>query len=463
MTTDPVMHSTSKRNVSEFFEKDLPAYASYDNMRKICSYIDGMKISMRKIVFTLLEKYPGKDKVKTETVANVCAAFTNYLHGAANLGGVIDTCAQSFVGSNAYPLFDGNSGGFGTRINPTCAANRYTKIAINPLVKTLLNDADSEIIGRQFFEGTYIEPQFFVPTFPILFLNGSHGMSTGFSHDIYPRNPDEIISYIKKRLNGTEHPRMDLLPWFRGHTGKVAYNKELDRNESFGVVVKNNMTSYTITELPIGMEYQKYVEILDKFIDDGIIQDYYDKCDTTTDKILFELKTTREFTRKHESERSVYEALKLIKSLPETLCCIDENNRVREFKSVNEILDAFIDIRLKYYDKRKAWLLSTMKDKLDVLSSKYLFVKGIVEETIVVNKKKKEEIIAQLEKIPKIIKVKDSYQYLLDMPIHSLSREKLDELKEQIENIKAEIQKTKGTSIADMWTNDLHDLKKEMK
>ena len=159
----------------------------------------------------------------------------------------------------------------------------------------------------------------------------------------------------------------------------------------------------------------------------------------------------------------MYEALKLIKSLPETLCCIDENNRVREFKSVNEILDAFIDIRLKYYDKRKAWLLSTMKDKLDVLSSKYLFVKGIVEETIVVNKKKKDEIIAQLEKIPKIIKVKDSYQYLLDMPIHSLSREKLDELKEQIENVKAEIQKTKGTSIADMWTNDLHDLKKEMK
>ena len=460
MTTDPAMHSTSKRNVSEFFEKDLPAYASYDNMRKICSYIDGMKISMRKIVFTLLEKYPGKDKVKTETVANVCAAFTNYLHGAANLGGVIDTCAQSFVGSNAYPLFDGNSGGFGTRINPTCAANRYTKIAINPLVKTLLNDADSEIIGRQFFEGTYIEPQFFVPTFPILFLNGSHGMSTGFSHDIYPRNPDEIISYIKKRLNGTEHPRMDLLPWFRGHTGKVAYNKELDRNESFGVVVKNNMTSYTITELPIGMEYQKYVEILDKFIDDGIIQDYYDKCDTTTDKILFELKTTREFTRKHESERSVYEALKLIKSLPETLCCIDENNRVREFKSVNEILDAFIDIRLKYYNLRKDYLLKSLEDSFKKLSSRYLFFFGIIKNQIIISNKKKIDIEHQLEKFPKIVKINGNYDYLLDCALYSITFEKLEDLKKQISLVKDKITDIKQTSIEKMWISDLQELKK---
>jgi DNA gyrase/topoisomerase IV subunit A len=85
---------------------------------------------MRKILYTLLKKYPNKkEKIKTETIANICAAFTNYLHGAANLGGVCDTMAQSFVSANNYPLIEGNSGGFGTRINPTCAANRYTKIA----------------------------------------------------------------------------------------------------------------------------------------------------------------------------------------------------------------------------------------------------------------------------------------------------------------------------------------------
>lgn len=70
-------------NVADFFKTDVPAYGAYDLTRKCCSYIDGMKISMRKIVYTLLDKYSNsKDKIKTETLANFCAAHTNYLHGA---------------------------------------------------------------------------------------------------------------------------------------------------------------------------------------------------------------------------------------------------------------------------------------------------------------------------------------------------------------------------------------------
>ena len=140
-------------NVKEFFKTDLPAYAAYDNARKIASYIDGQKISMRKILYTLLKKYPGKEKIKTETLANVCAAFTNYLHGAANLCGVCNTMAQNFVGANNYATLNGNTGGFGTRYDNNCAAPRYTKVALSEIFKKLLNENDEEIVGRQFFEG----------------------------------------------------------------------------------------------------------------------------------------------------------------------------------------------------------------------------------------------------------------------------------------------------------------------
>jgi len=406
-----------------------------------------------------MKKYNNKEKTKTETVANVTAAFTNYLHGSANICGVCDTMTQNFVGANNYPLLQGNSGGFGNRNNPECAAPRYTKIALSDIIKKLINDNDETIVGRQFFEGDYIEPQFFVPVFPILFLNGSHGLSTGFSQDIWPRNPVEVIEYIKKRLGGTEHPRMDLLPWFKGHLGKVEYNKELDRNESFGVIAKNNMTSYTITELPIGIEIKKYAEFLDKLCENGTIQDYDNHCSTKSDTIRFELKTTREFTKKHEG-RKLYETFHLVKSLPETLCCIDENNRVREFKSVQEILDAFVDIRLKYYDKRKTWLLNTIKHDLEVLVSKYVFIKAVVDKKIIVSNKKKDDIIKQIEKLDKVIKVDGSYEYLLKMPIYQLTFEKLEELKKQIQDNKDLFKTTKETTIQTMWTNDLHELKK---
>ena len=446
-------------SISEFFDSDLPAYAAYDNVRKIAQVWDGMKISMRKIIFTLQNKYP-RDFVKTETLANVCAAFTNYLHGAANLGGVCDTMAQSFVGANNYPLITGNSGGFGTRIRPVCSANRYTRVSLSEITKHLFLDADNKILEQQFFEGDYIEPKYFMPIFPVLFLNGSTGMSTAYAHNIFPRDPNEVISYIKKKLAGTERPRLELAPWFRGFNGSVRKNEESGFYECVGVIERNNTTSYTIKELPIGMEYSKYIEHLDKLCDDKIIVDYDDKCDTKKDNILFEIKTTREFTRKHEDVESLNKVFKLVKSLPENFTCIDENNRAKTFETVQDILDNFIDIRLKFYQKRKDYLLKTMVDKLTQLASKYYFIKAVVDEVIIVSKKTKKDVIAQIEKIEKIKPINGSYEPLLAMQISSLTKEKMEELKKLIEDGKDEYKKTKETSIQEMWLADLKELQK---
>ena len=92
-----------------------------------------------------------------------------------------------------------------------------------------------------------------------------------------------------------------------------------------------------------------------------------------------------------------------------------------------------------------------------------MFVKGVTEDTIKVNKKKKDEIIAQLEKIDKIVKVNDSYDYLLAMQISSLTKEKMEELKKQIEDSKEEWKKIKSTTTEAMWIDDLSDLKKVLK
>ena len=448
----------NKRDLTDYYEKDVPAYASYDNLRKICG-IDGLKLSQRKLIYAAFKRCYNS-WLKTDTMCAQTQIDTNYIHGAANLEVVIDNMVANYVGANNYPLLIGNSGGFGCRISPRPSAGRYTRIHLADIAKKLFLEIDNEILEKQVFEGDEIEPKFFVPIFPVMFLNGASGMSTGFSNEILPRNPAEVIEYIKKKLAGTERPRMQLLPWFKGHLGKVEFNKELNRNESFGVVTRNNTTSYTITELPIGTEYQKYVEFLDKLCDNGTIVDYDDKCDPKTDKILFNIKTTREFTKKHTDERKLYDAFHLIKSLPEVLCCIDENNRVKEFNSIQDILDMFINIRLKFYDKRKKYILESLKSKISELVSKYTFVLGIVKKTIVVSNKKKDDIIKQIDPIDKIIKIDGSYDYLLRMPIHALTTEKLAELKQQIIDTKAEFDKVKATTIQDMWLGDLHELKK---
>lgn len=223
------------------------------------------------------------------------------------------------------------------------------------------------------------------------------------------------------------------------------------------------MTSYTITEIPVETSYQKYIEFLNKLEDDGVIQDYDDRCNPRNNDMHFEIKTSRDFTRKHEDLESLYKVFRLVQTLPEQYNCIDEDNRVREFKSVKEILDAFIDIRLKYYQKRKDFILETFKSEIERLVSKYVFCKGIIDKTIKVANVKKKLVEEQLEKTKNVIKVDGSFDYLLRIPIFQITNEEIEGLKQKIKDLKAQFSDAKGKTVNDMWLEDLKELQKKLR
>lgn len=440
------------KGITEFFEESKPAFGSYDLLRKLPNYIDGLKVSQRKLLWTGFSK--ARDFIKTDSFANLTTVETAYVHGSGNLCGVCDSLVQEFVGANNYQLFEGNTSGWGCRINPVVSAPRYTRLRLSKNAPLLFEENDLNIVERQYFEQQWIEPRHLMPVFPVLFLNGSSGISLGFSCTIYPRNPRLVIDYIKKRLSGVEHPRIELAPWFRGFTGKVVKNAE-GNYESHGVIVRHHTTSYSITEIPVGMDYQKYVAFLDKLCDDKVIVDYEDCCEPKHDTILFKIKTTRQFTSEHESEESLLKVFRLTKSLPENLNCIDENNKIREFNTVEEILEDYIRIRKTYYEKRKDYLTKKLRGELDVLISKYVFCDGVVNETIRVTKVPKDKIIENISKIEKIVKVNDSYDYLLRIPIVQLTKEKLEELEAQIRKGAEELKRVMASTVESMWTEDL--------
>jgi intein/homing endonuclease len=51
--------------LSEFLKNDLVAYAAYDNVRKICNFIDGLKNSSRKVIYTVI-----KNNIKNDIKVN---------------------------------------------------------------------------------------------------------------------------------------------------------------------------------------------------------------------------------------------------------------------------------------------------------------------------------------------------------------------------------------------------------
>lgn len=459
----------NEKNITDFYKEEVPSYASYDLIRKCSSYIDGFKNAHRKIIWTMLENFGNPNtRTKTSQMSATVSLKSMYLHGETNLDGSLCTLAQSFVGANNYPLVTGH-GNFGTRFSPEPAASRYTFVSISPLVSKLY-DKDRPLCKGQLFEGSMIEPAYYVPVFPTLFLNGSDGISTGYKQTIYPRNPKEILKYIRAVLKKSDKiPHIEnALPWFKGFLGETKLIKEKDANGNvsekvmnYGVVEKVNSNTLHISEIPITYTYASYIKVLDGLVEKGVIEDYEDLSDPKTDKFEFTIKVKRVFFEGNQDSQSWIKVFALSKPLNEQLNCIDENNRIREFNNIREIIDAFMKIRLEFYAKRKEYLLKMYFDEIMLDASKYTWCKGIIDESIVIKNKKRDDIVKQLDKIDKIIEKDGSYNYLLNMPMSSITKEKMTELTEKIKALKDKIKELQKKTIEEMWLNDLDEIEKE--
>lgn len=459
----------TEKKVSDFYKEEVPSYASYDLIRKCSSYIDGFKNAHRKIIWTMLENFGNPNtRTKTSQMSAQVSLRSMYLHGETNLDGSLCTLAQSFVGANNYPLIIGH-GNFGTRFSPDPAASRYTYVSISPLVSKLY-ELDKPLCPSQEFEGSKIEPVFYVPVFPTLFLNGSDGISTGYKQTIFPRNPREILKYIRAVLNKDgKVPNINkALPWFKGFLGETKLIKEKDANGNvsekvmnYGVIEKVNSNTLHITEIPITYTYASYIKVLDTLEEKGTIEGYDDLSDPKTDKFEFTIKVKRAFFESNSDEDSWIKIFGLAKPLNEQLNCIQGDNRIRDFKSIKDIIDMFISVRLDYYTKRKEYLLKKYFDEIKLDASRYVWCKGIIDETIVIKNKKKDDIVKVLEKTDKIVKKDDSYNYLLNMPLSSITKEKMIELAEKIKGLKDKIKELQKKTIEEMWLNDLDEIERE--
>jgi DNA topoisomerase-2 len=258
------------------------------------------------------------------------------------------------------------------------------------------------------------------------------------------------------------------LPWFKGFAGETKVVKEKNaagettkKVMNYGVVEKVNSNTLHITEIPITYTYASYIKVLDGLEEKGAIEDYEDLSDPKTDKFEFIVKVKRVFFESNPDVASWIKAFNLAKPLNEQLNCIDETNRIHEFNDVKEILDSFIKTRLIFYGRRKDYLLKKYMDEIQLDLSRYVWCKGVIDETIHIKNKKRDDIVRQLEKIDKIVQKDGSYNYLLNMPMSSITKEKMVELTERIKALKELIKGTQKQSIEEMWLADLDEIERE--
>ena len=449
----------TKQTFDSFFNKEFIEFSMEDNVRSIPSVIDGLKPSQRKIIYTLFKRN-FKDEVKVELLMGSILELAAYHHGPASLESTIIGLAQDFVGANNINLLD-PTGEYGTRIKGghDASASRYIFTKLAKFTKDIYKQEDEDLLEYLIDDGYKVEPRYYIPIIPMVLVNGSSGIGTGWSSDVPHFNPTDVITYIQNYLKKSKK-NIDLIPWYNGFKGDIIPDLNNKRYISRGIFKKTGKNKLNILELPIMTWNDKYFEYLDKLIDEKYIKDYDNYCTDDSVNIVI---TISEDILSILTDEMIVKKFNLDSYISmNNMNLFNSESKIQFYKDQYDIIDDFVIIRTNFYELRKKNILYKFEEQKKYIINKMKFINCVLKKDIIFENKTKDKIIAQIEN-NKIEKYKDSYDYLINISLISLSTEKLSELKETYEKIKIEIDKVLSTTETEMWLQELDYLKKKLK
>ncbi|KAL8673642.1 MAG: hypothetical protein Q9168_001948 [Polycauliona sp. 1 TL-2023] len=476
-------HSSSMITYTDFVNKELILFSMADNMRSIPSVVDGLKPGQRKVLYTCFKRNLKKD-MKVVELAGSVSGLTAYQHGETSLQSTIVGLAQTFVGSNNINCLE-PSGNFGTRLEggSDAASARYIYTRLSPFARRIFHSADEPLLTYNTDDERTIEPEMYVPVVPLVLINGADGIGTGWSSSIPNYNPEEIVENLKLMMDG--EPPKPMIPWFRDFKGAVTPMGQ-DRYKFSGIVRQTAANEIEITELPIRMWTQQFkdklVEILKAEKTPSFIKDYDDY--NTARDVHFVIRMEEKFMEAALKE-GLEEKFKLTKSLATSnLVAFDPEGRITKYATVEDILKEFYGVRIKFYEKRKAHVLSEKTQDLEKYTNQMRFIQMIIDGQLVIARKRKADLVTELRakqfkpigkaidaskegELAPIAENEDenedietgasSYDYLLGMPLWSLTKERVERLKKQIGDRELEIDELLKKSREDLWKADLDE------
>lgn len=439
--------------LNNFIDTEFIQFSNYDNILNIPQLMDGLKPSQRKILYSAFKRNL-KDEMKVAQFGAYIAETTHYAHGENSLSGTIVNMAQDFVGSNNINLFT-PKGQFGTRQNPKSSASpRYIFTHLNPITRKLFRIEDDNILNYLYEDEDQIEPQVYLPIIPTLLVNGTDGIGTGWSTNIPKYSPEALIKVIKKKIEKPEI-KYKINPSYNKFNGELDWNEDKGSYVSYGVF-KRTKKGVHITELPIEVWTEKYINTLNKLCDDKIIKNYIDNSTDLLVNIEIIFNNDDNWT-----DDQIIQKLKLTSNINLSNMHTFVDNTMTKWKSAEDILDTWFNLRYKYYDIRKEKHTLYLSAQLKRAQAIFQFIECIINETIIVNRKTKDDIKNQLIDAG-FPEWEESYDYLLNIPVYWFSKEKLDSIRLDITNKKEELKSYKLLTPGDIWTNELIELEKEL-
>lgn len=490
-----------KQNITDYINHELIEYSKDALFRAIPSMDDGLKRSHRQALYAALQYFRYGRKTEMMGVsrfANYAANETNYHHGETSMCDTVTKMAQSYVGSNNLPFFQGK-GQFGTRssMGDDAASPRYLSISLPKYASLLYDEEAINCIPKRIIEGDEVEPLYLPAVIPMHLVNGAIGIATGYSSFIPNHNYYDIIKWCKERCQGVEVPNKGkmLKPWYKGFKGKIdfvnadredigengdpVFKRTIDDEEEnqsnevdgihlalkpkgmsirtrgiFKIAQMKEKANIVIEELPVGVPIIGYRKWLEMQVKQKNISDFRDN--STTEFPKFDIKGYV------CSERTTftYKLIHLDRYYPLTnITMIDSFGYPAKFEDTTQVMEIYYRRMIELYGKVKQRRIADIRVKIQDLTYKIQFISAVLENKIVVFKRKKADILKDMAKhsppIPE--------HYLTSIKLHELTQEEIEDAYKEITKLNTLYSETEKLTPAGLWLERLETLETFLK
>jgi DNA topoisomerase-2 len=477
---------------TRFIHDELIHFSNADNLRSLPSVMDGLKPSQRKILFGCLKRGLHQE-VRVAQLAGYVSEHAAYHHGEASLTAAITAMAQQFVGSNNINLLV-PKGQFGSRLlgGKDAASPRYIHTFLENIVAAIFRKEDAGILKHLDDDGLLVEPETYYPVIPLLAVNGCIGIGTGFSTDIPPHNPEEVVGLLRDRLEGRRATLANLAmrPWWFGFKGPVQLVSD-------GVWVTKGLYEWndekklvTITELPVGTWTTDYKQFLDDLCvagaaggkggagasstgkadpsktEDGkpVLRNFDDLYTHIAVKFVLELDP--DYYDDAKANPVEFEKRFKLTSTWRTsnMVAFDTEMRITRYGCIGDLLEAYYVPRLAAYEARRAAEMARLHAEAIEADAKARFLAAVLAGTIDLRRAEDSDIVAAMiaHELPalsadKVATNVDAYDYLLRLRMDRVKAAAVEDQKRAVAVAQTAVAELEGTTAQQLWLRDLAD------
>jgi len=411
---------------------------------------DGLKPVQRRILYSMYIDGNTFDKAhrkSAKTVGSVMGTF--HPHGDSSIYEAMVRMSQDWKIN--VPLVDmhGNNGSID---DDPPAAMRYTEARLSKTADLLLDDIDKESVPMtNNYDDTHLEPTVLPARYPVLLVNGSTGIASGYATNIAPHNLNEVIEATIYRLNNPNCTLPKLMTFIKGPdfpTGGIVQGKEqieeIFRTGKGKVVVRSKCqieesktsSQIIITEIPYEVVKSSLVKkITDIMISkeiDGIV-DVRDESGRSGLKIVVDCKKD---ANTEQILNYLYKNTDLQINYSYNNVAIVNHKPV--LMSLMNALDAFIEHRKQVVLNRSKYLRDKKKTRLHIINGLIKAI-SILDEVISLIRKSKDKKDAKEKLKNAFLFTEEQAEAIVTLRLYRLSSTDIQILKEEADTLKKEI------------------------